>query len=57
MREDPKNETDYEEFNLYSFEELLKISLALPVISDRFYKLSLTENLTSLNCHKITSFC
>ena len=57
MREDPKTAADYEEFNLYSFEELLKISLAQPVISDRYYELSKTQNLTSLNCHKITSFC
>ena len=57
MREDPKSDSDYEESNLYSFEEILKVSLALPEISDRFYKLSLTDNLTSLDCHKITSFC
>lgn len=57
MKENPKNEIDYEESNLFSFEESLKISMAIPAISDRYYELSLTENLTSLNCHKITSFC
>ena len=57
MNEDPKSETDYEESNLYSFEELLKVGLALPIISDRIYKLSLTDNITSLDCHKITSYC
>ena len=57
MNEDPKSEIDYEESNLYSFEELLKVGLALPIISDRIYKLSLTDNITSLDCHKITSYC
>ncbi|MBT5171720.1 MAG: hypothetical protein HOL90_05535 [Candidatus Nitrosopelagicus sp.] len=57
MNEDPKSDIDYKEFNLYSFEELLKISLVLPIISDRFQELSLTDRLTSLNCQKITTFC
>ena len=57
MNEDPKDETDYTEELIYSFEELLAIQMRSPTISNRKYELSLLTHQTSLNCQKIDSFC
>ena len=56
MKEDPKNNRDYEEEMIYSFEELLQISLNLPKISDRYYELSMLDHVTGRKCQKITNF-
>jgi len=56
MREDPKDDMDYTEEMIYSFEELLRISLNMPKISDRYYELSLNKYTTSLKCQKLEIF-
>jgi|APSaa5957512535_1039671.scaffolds.fasta_scaffold07025_3 hypothetical protein len=57
MNEDPKDETNYTEELIYSFEELLAIQIRSPTISNRKHELSLLIHQTSLNCQKIDSFC
>ncbi|MBS1267545.1 MAG: hypothetical protein MAG458_00249 [Nitrosopumilus sp.] len=56
MKEEPENNRDYEEEMIYSFEELLRISLNLPKISDRYNELSMFDHVTGRKCQKITDF-
>ena len=56
MNDDPKSDIDYKEEFHYSFEELLRISLVLPKISDRYYELSNMKNVTARKCQTLDSF-
>jgi len=56
MNEDPKSDSDYTENLHYSFEESLKISMAIPAISDRYYELSNMKNVTARKCQTLENF-
>ena len=52
-----KNEdSTYSEKMIYSFEELLRIKIITPIISDRYYELSTLDHITALTSQKITQF-
>jgi hypothetical protein len=56
MKEDPTDNTDYEEELIYSFEELLALQTRIPIISNRKYQLSQLIHVTALSSHKIDQF-
>lgn len=57
MNDDPENNIDYSEEQIFSFEELLSIRTNSSVIANHKYELSLLKFKTSISCKTITSFC
>jgi len=57
MNEDSKNDIDYKEELIFSFEELLYLQTNSSKIANYKYKMSLLKYPTSINCQKIISFC
>lgn len=56
LKENPKDDTDYEEELIYSFEELLSIKMRLPIISNHRYQMSLLRYKSSINCEKLDCY-
>lgn len=56
LKEDPEDNTDYEESLIFSFEELLSIQTKTPIISNHKYQMSLAKFPTALNCQKLELF-
>ena len=56
LKKDTKDNSDYFERLIYSFEDLLYVRINLPKITHRKYELSQTRFVTSLNCQKLDTF-
>jgi len=57
LNDKTKDDTDYYERRIYSFEEILYAKMNLPKIADRKFEISQTRFVTSLNCQKLDTFC
>jgi len=56
LRYGTKEDMDYREDLIYSFEEILYVRINLPKIQDRKYEISQTSFVSSLNCQKLDIF-
>lgn len=56
LKKDTKDDSDYFERLIYSFEDVLYVRINLPKITHREYELSQTRFVTSLNCQKLDIF-
>jgi len=56
LKKDTKDNSDYFERQIYSFEDILYVRINLPKITHRKYELSQTRFVTSLNCQKLETF-
>jgi len=56
LKKDTKDDSDYYERLIYSFEDTLYVRINLPKITHRKYELSQTKFVTSLNCQKLDTF-
>jgi len=56
LRKGTKDDTDYCENLIYSFEEILSVNTNLPKIAHRKYELSQVKFVSSLNCQKLEDF-
>ena len=56
LRKDTKDNSDYYERLIYSFEDILAVKTNLPKIAQRKYEISQTRFVTSLNCQKLETF-
>ena len=56
LRHGTKDDTDYWEDLIYSFEDILYVKTNLPKIQDRKYEISQTRFVSSLNCQKLDTF-
>ena len=57
LKKDTKDNSDYFERLIYSFEDILYVRINLPKIVHRKYEISKTKFVTSLNCQKLDTFC
>ena len=57
LKKDTKDDSDYYERQIYSFEDILYVRINLPKITHRKYELSQTKFVTSLNSQKLDTFC
>jgi len=56
LRHGSKDDTDYWEDLIYSFEEILSVKTNLPKILHRKYEVNQLKFVTSLNCQKLDTF-
>lgn len=56
LKKDTKDDSDYYERQIYSFEDILYVRINLPKITHRKYELSQTKFVTSLNSQKLDTF-
>ncbi len=57
LRKGTKDDTDYWQDEIYSFEDILAVKINLPKILHRKYEIRQTKFVTSLNCQKLDTFC
>jgi len=56
LKKDTKDNSDYYEELLYSFEEILSVKTNLPKILHRKYEINQLKFISSLNCQKLEDF-
>jgi len=56
LKNKTKDDSDYYERQIYSFEDILYVKMNLPKIAHRKYEISQTRFVTSLNCQKLDIF-
>jgi len=56
LKKHTKDNSDYTEELLYSFEEILSVNTNLPVITARKYRVNQLKFVSSMNCQKLEDF-